>query len=283
VPRLTRRNRKRLRSVLVHASLILITGVLAMPFVWLVSTSLKRPVEMLLRVPRWVPNNPTLDNFTYVLTQTSVPSYFRNSLLVASATALAAVVMTSLGAYALSRYRFHGKAVYIVFILTAQMFPAALFLTPLFIVLKNTGLINSHLGLIVAYATFSIPFCTWLLKSYFDSIPIDLEESALTEGGGRLQVMRYITLPLAAPGLVAALLFAFLLGWQEFLFAFTYIQSDDLRTLPPGIGLLYSRSLGGEYGHLTAMSVIVTVPVVMLFMGLQRYVVQGLTAGSVKG
>jgi ABC-type glycerol-3-phosphate transport system permease component len=269
--------------VLVHASLILITSTLAMPFAWLVSTSMKKPIEMLLRVPRWVPNNPTLDNFTYVLTQTEVPTYFRNSVVVASATAIGAVLMTSLGAYALSRFKFRGKSIYIMLILSAQMFPAALFLTPLFIVLKSGGLINNHLGLIVAYATFSVPFCTWLLKNYFDSIPIDLEESALTEGGSRLQVMRYITLPLAAPGLAAAVLFAFLLGWQEFMFAFTYIQSDQLRTLPPGIGMLYSRSLGAEYGHLTAMSVIVTVPVVVLFVGLQRYVVQGLTAGSVKG
>jgi multiple sugar transport system permease protein len=283
MPGLRRSHRRRLRAVLVHSCLIVITGVLGVPFLWLVSTSLKTKAEMLLRVPRWVPSRPTLDNFTYVVSQTSVPTYFLNSLLVASATAVLAVALTSLGGYALSRFRFRGKGVYIVFILTSQMFPAALFLTPLFIELKTVGLINSHAGLVLAYATFAIPFCTWLLKSYFDSIPIELEESALTEGGSRAQVMRYITLPLAAPGLAAAVLFAFLLGWQEFLFAFTYIQSDQLRTLPPGVGLLYSRGLGAEYGHLTAISVIVTLPVVALFVGLQRYIIQGLTAGAVKG
>jgi multiple sugar transport system permease protein len=149
--------------------------------------------------------------------------------------------------------------------------------------LKRYGLINSHWGLIIAYSTFVLPFTTWLLKGYFDTLPVDLEEAALTEGATRGQALLYIVIPLAAPGMATTVLFAFLFAWQEFLFAFTYIQSNDLRTLPPGVGLTFAFDLGANFGNMMVMSAIMTVPVVMLFIFLQRYIVQGLTAGAVKG
>jgi ABC-type glycerol-3-phosphate transport system permease component len=158
-----------------------------------------------------------------------------------------------------------------------------LFLAPLFVVLKNYGLINSLLGLMVAYSTFVVPFTTWLLKGYFDTIPVDLEEAALTEGANRWQALLYIVVPLAAPGMAATILFAFLHAWQEFIFAFTYIQSDSLRTLPPGVGLTFAFDVGADFGGMMVMSAVMTVPVVILFVFLQRYIVQGLTAGALKG
>ena len=280
---LTRGQRRAVRVLLVHAALVVIISAISLPSVWMISTSIKPDAEIQVRVPRLIPATPTLAHYYHVLLETAVPRYLLNSFLVASGTAGLAVLLTSLAAYALSRFTFRAKSIYILFILTSQLFPSALFLTPLFIVLKNYHLINSRIGLVVAYATFAVPFCTWLLKGYFDSIPVELEEAALTEGANRVQVLWHVTIPLAAPGMAATLLFAFLLSWQEFLFAFTYIQSDRFRTLPPGINVLYASGLGADFGNMMVMSLVTTVPVVLLFAFLQRYIVQGLTAGAVKG
>ena len=280
---LTREQRMFIRHLLVHLALILIVIFLSIPFLWMISTSFKYKVDMLQSVPQWIPARPTLENYRHIFFETMVPTYFKNSVLVAIGTAVAGVIITSLAAYALSRYKFRAKPVYILFILTSQMFPSALFLAPLFIVLKSYHLIDSRIGLVVAYSTFVVPFTTWLLKGYFDTIPFELEEAALTEGANRWQALYHIVLPLAAPGMATTVLFAFLHSWQEFMFAFTYIQSDSMRTLPPGVGLTFAFSLGAEYGNMMVMSIIMTVPVVILFIFLQRYIVQGLTAGALKG
>jgi len=281
--KLSRNQKLALTSTATHFSLILILFMLSFPFLWLLSTSFKFKVDMLTSVPQWIPKNPTLNNYIHILFETNVPTYFKNSLIVAVGTSLLAVIITCLAAYVLSRYEFKAKPIYILFILTSQMFPAALFLAPMFIVLKTYHLINSLQGLIIAYSTFVMPFTTWLLKGYFDTIPFELEEAALTEGANRFQTLTLIVLPLAAPGLATTVLFAFLHAWQEFLFAFTYIQSDNLRTLPPGVGQTFAFSLGAEYGNMMVMSLIMTIPVVILFVFLQRYMVEGLTAGALKG
>lgn len=281
--RLSRSRQARLRKFLTHILLIAIIFALSIPFFWLLSTSFKPKQEILSRVPQWIPANPTLEHYRSVLFETQVPIYFRNSLIVAFGSSILCVLLTSLAAYALSRFNFRGKSTYTFFILASQMFPSVLFLTPMFIVLKTYGLINSLMGLIIAYSTFVMPFTTWLLKGYFDTIPVDLEEAALTEGASRWQTLFYIVIPLAAPGMATTVLFAFLFAWQEFLFAFTYIVSEKLRTLPPGVGLTFAFELGADYGNMMVMSAIMTIPVVLLFIFLQRYIVQGLTAGAVKG
>lgn len=280
---LTRSQQQRIRKLVTHILLIAIIAALSIPFFWLLSTSFKPQQDILSRVPKWIPERPTLEHYQSVLFETDIPLYFKNSLIVALGTSVVCVLLTSLAAYALSRFNFRGKSLYTFFILASQMFPSVLFLTPLFIVLKNYGLINTHVGLIVAYSTFVMPFTTWLLKGYFDSLPVDLEEAALTEGANRWQTLFYIVIPLAAPGMATTILFAFLFSWHEFLFAFTYIYNDQLRTLPPGVGLTFAFDLGANFGNMMVMSAIMTVPVVLLFIFLQRYIVQGLTAGAVKG
>lgn len=282
LPRTRRQRRRLLKSAILHIVLSISTLLIVTPFLWLFATSIKHVDEIFTRTPRFIPRDPTLENYRYIFSETPVPRYFLNSLVIASATALIGTVITCLAAYALSRFQFRGKTGYLTMLLVTQMFPAALFLAPLYIVLRNYHLINTPWALIVSYSTFVIPFCTWMLKGYFDGIPIDLEEAAMVDGASRIRALRTIVLPLAAPGLATAVLFAFLLGWQEFMFAIAYVQSDNLRTLPVGIALMQS-TYGVAYGYLMAAAVVVTVPILVLFAFLQRFLIRGLTAGAVKG
>lgn len=277
-----RQRRRLLKSTILHIVLSISTLLIVMPFLWLFATSIKHVDEIFTRAPRFIPNNPTLENYRFIFSETPVPRYFLNSLIVASATAIIGTVLTCLAAYALSRFQFRGKIAYMTMLLVTQMFPAALFLAPLYIVLRNYHLVNTRWALIFSYSTFVIPFCTWMLKGYFDGIPTDLEESAMVDGASRMGALRTILLPLAAPGLATAVLFAFLLGWQEFMFAIAYVQSDNLRTLPVGIALMQS-TYGVAYGYLMAAAVVVTIPIIILFAFLQRFLIRGLTAGAVKG
>jgi len=278
----SRSQARHLRGVLLHLALTVTTALLVLPFLWMLSTSLKRPDDIFARVPALIPAQPTLESYRYILSETMVPRYFLNSLLIATATAALGTAITCLTAYALSRFRFRGRLGYLTLLLVTQMFPPALFLAPLYVVLRSYDLLNTRLGLIVAYSTFVIPFATWLLKGYFDGIPAELEEAALMDGASRFKALVHIVLPLAAPGLATTVLFAFLLGWQEFMFAIAFVQSDELRTLPVGIALMQSL-FGIAYANLMAAAVIVTIPIIILFAFLQRYLIRGLTAGAVKG
>jgi ABC-type glycerol-3-phosphate transport system permease component len=276
--------RKVLREIVVHGLLIVIIGSLVFPYLWLLSTSFKPPTEVFSVTPYLIPQNPTLDNFNAVMfgRGSKFFIYTRNTLIVSVATSVLGVLVTTLAAYALSRFRFTGRRTFMIALLATQMFPGILFLAPLYTILKHYGLLNNLAGLIVAYSTFVIPFSTWMLKGYFDGIPFELEESAMIDGCSRIGALRQIVMPLAAPGMAAVVLFAFLMGWQEFLFAVSFIQADNSRTLSVAVAMAVSQ-FGSAWGQLMAISVLVSFPVVILFSYLQRFIVQGLTAGAVKG
>jgi multiple sugar transport system permease protein len=274
--------RRKIKQAVVTILLIVVVAILLFPFAWMLSTAFKPPEEIFTATPRWIPKNPTWHNFVTILRNTPFPRYFTNSVVVAFLTMLIGVSVTVFAGYALSRFRFRGKTAFSLWLLISQMFPPVLLIIPIFVLMLNLRLVNTYSSLIITYATFALPFSTWMLKAYFDTVPIELEEAAKIDGCGQLQALVRIVLPLAAPGIVTVALFVFTLAWQEYMFALTLTRTTEMRTLPVGISLFL-----GEYrvlwGSLMAGSVVVTAPVIVLFIYLQRYIVQGLTLGAVKG
>lgn len=275
-------HRRKIRQIIVIVLLSIVVIGLIFPFVWMLSTAFKPPEEIFTERPRWIPENPTYQNFFHILKETAFPRYFLNSVLVAFITMVVALVATVFAGYALSRYNFRGKGAFSLWLLVSQMFPPVLLIIPIFVFMLKLGLVNTYASLIITYATFALPFSTWMLKAYFDTVPMDLEDAAKVDGCNQIQALARVTLPLAAPGIVTVALFIFILAWQEYMFALTLTRTTEMRTLPVGISLFL-----GEYrvlwGSLMAGSVVVTAPVVVFFVYLQRYIVQGLTLGAVKG
>jgi ABC-type glycerol-3-phosphate transport system permease component len=252
------------------------------PFLWMISTSLKDPAEVVLRDPTIIPQSFAVQNYADAFNRGNFGRYIVNSVVVALAVTFLSLVLATLSGYAFARFRLFGGKAILLGILATQMFPAILLAIPLYILIRNLGLLNSLVGLVLVYTTFALPFCVWMMRNYFLSIPKDLDESAMVDGATRLQALRSVVLPVAMPGIAATGIFSFILSWNEFLYANTFISSAELRTLPVGL-----QSLIGEYttdwGLLMAGAVITTMPIVIIFFFVQRRLTQGLASGAVKG
>jgi multiple sugar transport system permease protein len=252
------------------------------PFYWMVATSLRPNQELYARNVSLLPQELTLEHYRTELDRYQFGVRLRNSLVVASTTTLLTMIVSSLGAFSVTRLRYPGRAALARSILFVYLIPGSLLFIPLYIIIYNVGLANNLLSLIVTYLTFSIPFCTWLLMGYFKAIPLDMEEAAMIDGCTRIQTFYKILLPLSAPGIVAAGIFAFTLSWNEFLYALIFITSSNLQTVPVGLA---SHIVADIYmwGPLMAGSTMAAIPVIILYILAQRALVQGLFAGSVRG
>lgn len=279
----SRRGSRSLWRVGVYAGLVASTLILLFPFLWMLSTSIKPDTEIFTLVPHWIPERPTLDNYRFILSGTTYPLYFRNSLVVSVATMVWCVAVASFGGYALSRFRFRGRTAISMTMLFVQMFPGVLLAIPMFILMRRLGLVNSLASLIITYGTFALPFSTWMLKGYFDTVPVELEEAAAIEGCGPAEALWRIVMPLAAPGLVAVALFAFVTAWQEYLFALTLTRTEEMRTLTVGLALMQGQHGRISWGQIMAGSALASLPTIAIFGFLQRFLVQGFTQGAVKG
>ncbi|MDH7807319.1 MULTISPECIES: carbohydrate ABC transporter permease [unclassified Rhizobium] len=273
----------RIFLTLAHRLAILAYIVFALfPLFWLLKVSVT-PNDLLYSegVRMW-PSHATLDHYRYVIENSAFPTFFKNSVIVAGSTALAVTVLSSLSGYALSRFRFKGKYWIVALMLITQMFPLVMLVAPIFKMLSPLGLTNSLTGLVVVYTAFNVPFATFLMQSFFDGIPKDLEEAAMIDGASRFTAFRQIILPLTLPGIAATLGFVFTAAWSELLFALMLISGNQSATFPVGL-LTFVSKFSVDFGQMMAAGVLALIPACLFFLLIQRYLVQGLTAGAVKG
>jgi multiple sugar transport system permease protein len=281
---ISRRSQDILSTILVYALLFFLLALMFFPVFWMISTSLKPVQDVYSIPPRWLPSSITLSNYTKLFTgYVPFPLYLRNSFIACLATSMLATAGATLAAYALARLRFPAKRPYLLVILATQMFPYVLLLLSLYVTYRELGLYDTLLGLIIAFTTFAIPFSIWMMKGFFDSVPVEIEEAALIDGCHRLQALWLVVIPSVIPGLMAVALFSFLEAWNNLLYPLTLATSNTVRTIPPGMLLSFLGQFKQDWGGMMAASVVVTIPTTIVFIFLQRYLVQGLTAGAVKG
>lgn len=266
-----------------HRLAILVYVVVALfPLFWLLKVSVT-PNDLLYSegVRLW-PSRATLQHFEFVIAHSAFPTFFRNSLIVAGSTAVAVTILASLSGYALSRFSFRAKYWIVALMLVTQMFPLVMLVAPIFKMLSPLGLTNSLTGLVIVYTAFNVPFATFLMQSFFDGIPKDLEEAAMIDGATQFVAFRQIILPLTLPGIAATLGFVFTAAWSELLFALMLISGNDAATFPVGL-LTFVSKFSVDFGQMMAAGVLALIPACLFFLLIQRYLVQGLTAGAVKG
>jgi multiple sugar transport system permease protein len=270
-------------KIITYMVLILFSIYCLFPFLWMLVTSLKPTDQIRTSTPSFFIENPTISHFENVLVNTSFLTFLMNSVIVAVTTTFISMLVSIFAGYALSRFKsFRGIKMVNITMLLSQMIPGVLLLIPLYILMQRLNLLDTYASMILAYTTFMVPLCTFMLKGFIDSIPYELEEAAEIDGCSRIRIIYQIILPVSIPSLVATALFAFVNAWNEFMFGYVFINDEAHRTLTPGITLfkgLYST----DWGSIMSASVLAVLPVVIMFIYLQKFLIEGMTSGSVKG
>lgn len=269
-------------NIFTYIFLIAVTIIALYPIVNVFTISIRPNDRLLSTSLAIIPEGATFKQYIELFTNRPFLLWVWNSTIVSGVVTITGVALASTAGYALSRFKFIGKQVSMVGILTTQMFPATMLLLPMYIMLIKLGLLNSYLGIIIVYSATALPFCVWQMKGYYDTIPFSLEESARIDGCNRWQAFYKIIFPLAAPALVITALFSFMTAWSEYIVAAQILQDTKLYTLPLGLKSFQSN-LTTEWGLYAAASLVVSIPVVALFIILSKWLVSGLTLGSVKG
>ncbi len=274
--------RGRLGAALLYLGAAGLAAQAVLPLLWMLSTSLKPPREVLATPPTLIPAVPTLENYVRLLGQTAFVRYFVNSVSVAGLTVLLTMAVGAVGAYSLTRFRFPGREGIARLILCTYMFAPIMIVVPIYILARRLGIVDTHTALVLSYSSFCLPFSLWLLRAFFQSIPIELEEAAQVDGAGRPRALAYIVAPLALPGLIATSIFTFTLAWNDYIFTRILIVSDELKTLPVGVQDLFSAAVV-DWGLVMAAGMLITIPALAFFMAVQRHLVAGWGTGGLKG
>jgi ABC-type glycerol-3-phosphate transport system permease component len=279
------KNRKRRQiagDIISYIILIIASFAVILPFGWIISTSLKKPNEVFANPPRWIPNNPTIQNYTEVLHNNNLPKAFLNSLIIGAITAVTVLVIGGLSGYAFSRYKFRGNKQLSVFMLISQLLPVTILMIPFYFMLNDTGLIDNKLGVAFAHMAVTLPMVMWMTKGYFEGIPKELEEAAMLDGCSTFQLFRLIIIPMLRPSLAATGIYAFISSWNDFVLSSILTRSMDSRTLPLTLSE-FSTYARVDWGDTMAAATIIAIPVIFAFMLVQKQFVEGMASGAVKG
>lgn len=265
-----------------RVSLTVITLFALAPIYWMILTSLRSGGDVFAFPPKLYPTSFDLSNYAHVFGDGQIPHFLRNSVIVASLTAAGSVLIGTYCAYSFSKFRYRGRGSFMFLLLVSQLFPSILLLITIYSAFSRLHLLDSYLALIVSFTTFTLPLCVWMMKGVFDNVPDEIIEAAKVDGAGQGMIIHRILMPLVVPGMIAAGLFSFLRGWNDFAFALT-LAGDRTRTLPPGLVNTYLAEFTERWPELMAASLTASLPVVIAFLALQRYFVAGLSSGAVKG
>ena len=274
--------RKRTKAILLYPALISVTLAVLFPLAWMLSTSFKTEPETFRTPPTWIPLEPTFEPYLSIWRIKNFARYFANTAIVAVSATVLSLLLAVPASYGFARFRFRGARLLMSFILVTQMLPSVLLVIPYFTLMRVVGLLNTHLALVLAYASFSLPFSTWMLQGFFGTIPKQLDEAAMVDGCSRLQAIARVVVPLAVPGLGATSLFTFLLAWNHYLFALTLATRESMYTISVGLGAMIGE-FRIAWNELMAAALLATIPTLIVYAFLERYFVQGLMGGSVKG
>jgi len=282
-----------LKSIIVYILAILMLTIILFPFYWMFTSSLKPIEEIMTRNPTLMPIHPTLSHYIDLINPAALYGgwerggrlfliYIQNSLIVAGGSTVISVFLSVLGAYSLARFRYKGRELIAGSMLFIYMFPGVLLLVPMYELMSNAHLLDTYLSLIIVYVTFSAPFSVWLLRSFLETIPVEIEEAAMVDGATRLGAFFRVMLPLAGPGIITVATFSFITAWGEYMFSTILMFRDTMKTVPTGLAMYMSYQYI-EWGMLLTGSVIAVIPVLLLFLPLANLFLKGLTTGAVKG
>ena len=279
--RMGMRRKKIMAGVAMYALLALLASLVLIPVLWIVSTAFKSYGETIAKPPRWIPQQISFEAFGRLWSEYPFGTYFKNSFVIVLFSMAVSVFASCLAGYGLTRFRFRGRNSLMTFILVTQMFPSVMLLVPFYSIIGKMHLLDTHLGLILVYISFTVPFCTWTMLGFFRALPLDLDEAARIDGCNSWQCFGRIILPLTLPGIASTSIYAFITSWNEYMFAFILPSRPEMKTLSVGIAEMNGFQQV-RWNDMMAASLMASLPLILLFVCLQKYFVSGLTSGAVK-
>lgn len=279
--RMGMRRKKIMAGVAMYVLLALLASLVLIPVLWMVSTAFKSYGETIAKPPRWIPQQFSFEAFGRLWSEYPFGTYFKNSFVIVLFSMAVSVFASCLAGYGLTRFRFRGRNSLMTFILVTQMFPSVMLLVPFYSIIGKMHLLDTHLGLILVYISFTVPFCTWTMLGFFRALPLDLDEAARIDGCNSWQCFGRIILPLTLPGIASTSIYAFITSWNEYMFAFILTSRPEMKTLSVGIAEMNGFQQV-RWNDMMAASLMASLPLILLFVCLQKYFVSGLTSGAVK-
>ena len=268
-------------SILSYTVLSIMAALVLIPILWIVSTAVKTVPETVTMPPRWIPEQITLESFGRLWTEYPFGIYFKNSLFIVLSSMLISVACSSLAGYGLTRFEFKGKSGLLMFVLVTQMFPQVMLLVPFYSLIGKLNLLDTHIGLILVYISFTVPFCTWMMLGFFKALPLELDEAARIDGCNSWKTFTKVIFPLTLPGIASTSMYAFISSWNEYMFASVLMSADEKKTITYAISTM-ADAYKIQWNYLMCAAMISSVPTLAVFVVMQKYLIAGMTAGAVK-